>query len=813
MTLDRWWRDLRLAWRGLSSARGLSVAAVLTLAVAIASTTLVFAVIHGVLLRPLPVDDPDRLVVAWKALPAAGHAHWPFRAAEVDVIRRESQVFERVAAVSYYGAGREAVVEGGSAGYVNTTLVDGGFFDVLGVEPLLGRALAQSDDRDGAEPVLVISHALWVRRYGGDPRVLGRRLALQERTFTIVGVMPADVEYPRGAEAWRPLASVPADSTFGEAARRDVDMLARLRPRATIEAAHDELRRLLPRLQAEIEAGTPRDLVPVVHAYEDVVIGDVRPALAVLVGAVALVLLIASANVANLLLARAEDRRADLAIRRTLGATAGGLVRQVLAESLLLAFAAGALGTLAAAWSLPVLLASLPYALPRGESIRIDAGVLLFTTMLALVTAALAGLAPALSSARTDPVTQLRAAGRGSTRGTGRRGPRALVVAQVALAVAVVVGAGLLTRSVRHLQSLDIGLAADRLVFVELAMPDSEYGGGERRQQFFERVMADLHTVPGVAAVTPVHVLPFAGTGGWDLPTFAADGQPAERAAANPVLNIESVHESYFRTLEVEIVRGRPFVQTDTQAAPLVAVVSEDVAARTWPGQDPIGRRLKFGRVDSDEPWRTVVGVARPTRYRELARPRPTLYLPAEQFIAAPHALVVRATSSTIPVAELTRARVRAVDPGVQVMRVAPFDELLQEPLAKPRFNALATGTFAIVALLLAALGLHAVVARDVRRRFRELGIRIALGATAADVHRLVLGDGMRLVLPGIACGLAVAAGGTRLLTGLLVGVHPLDPASLVGAVLLLAAGCLVAALVPAWRASRLDPAITLRAE
>ena len=817
MRFEPWWQDLRLAWVGLRRARAFTTAAVLTLAVGTGGTTAMFALIQGVLLRPLPVPEQDRLILAWKALPAARSARWPFRAPDIDVIRRESRVLESVAGISYYDHPSPfAAVEDGLASNISGASVAGDFFPVLGVEPMLGRALNRADDVVGADNVLVITHGLWQRRYGGSRDVIGRRVILSERPFAIVGVMPPNVECPHGVEAWMTLAASASTLTnpaFREGVLRDVDLIARLRPGATMEQARSELLGLTARIEANAPPDAVRGWTPVVHSYEDVVVGDVRPALLLLSCAVGLVLLIASANAANLLLLRGEGRRSELAVRAALGAGPGRLARQLLAESLLLALAAGVVGLAVTWWTLRALMALVPDGLPRVDSVRIDAGVFLFTVAVACLTAALAGLAPALSLARADLVAHLRSGGRGAAGSAARGGRRGLVVAQVALAVTVVAAAGLLTRSLLRLQGVDMGLAADRLVFVRLALPHGKYADGVRHLQFQKDVVAQLEAAPGIAGATPVHTPPFAGTGGWDVPEFTAEGQGAERAATNPSLNLESIHPSYFATLEVTLVRGRGFTEADRRGAPQVAVVSEDVAARTWPGEDPIGKRVKLGGPGAADPWRTVVGVARPTRYRELGRPRATLYLPAEQFVAAAEMLVLRTRSPLTLVAGLVRERVRAVDADVQVTQVAPFTELLRGPLARPRFNALLVGGFGVAALLLAAIGLHAAIAASLRQRYAELGLRMALGATASDLRRLVLGEGLRLAGLGAAIGLAGAVAATRLLRGLLYGVDPLDPATLLAAALLLLGVSALACYIPARRAARVDPVSLLRAE
>jgi predicted permease len=802
-------QDVRLAWRGLRRARAFSAAAILTLGLGIAGTTLMFALIQGVLLRPLPVREQDRLLVAWKELRSSGFTHHPFGDAAIRAVGEGSQLLLEVAGVDANGVGREVISENGTSSYVNGALVTGGFFDVLGVEPVLGRALTRADDVEGAEPVLAISHGLWQRRYGGSQDVIGRRVRLAGRSFTIVGVMPSDVDYPVGVEAWRTTHSVPVDGLFGDAARQEIDLIGRLRPGVTIQQASGELASLTRRFESELPREATRGLVPVVHSFHDVVVGDVRLAMAALFGAVGLVLLIASANVANLLLMRGEARRAELAVRQAIGAGRARIVRELLAESLLLTLVAAGAGLMVTWWTLQGLIGLVPDGLPRVESIRIDTAVVLFTIGTAFVTTLLAGLAPALAASRVDLASQLRQGGRGVA-GSARRGRRALVIAQVALAVTIVAAAGLLTRSVLRLESVDVGLAADRLVFVELAMPQGKYGD-RAHARFLEDLVSRLEAVPGIAAATPVNVPPFSGDGGWDVPMFTAEGQSAERAAANPSLNLESVHPNYFATFGVALVRGRAFTPGDRENAVDVAIVSEDVAARTWPGQDPIGKRVKMGSVESSDGWRTIVGVAAPTRYRELGKPRATIYLPAAQFHDTGERIVLRTTASLDLAAALSRDVVRTVDPDVQVMRVAAFRQLLAGPLARPRFNAFLLGIFGTAALLLTAIGLYAVMAAHVRQRDREIALRVVLGATAANVRGLVLGEALWLAGVGAIAGLAGAAAATRVVRGMLFEVDPLDPAVLVCAAMLLIAASLVASYLPVRRATRLDAVAMLR--
>lgn len=814
--------DLRLALRLAGRAKTFYLGAVLTLAIGMAGATVMFTLIRGILLRPLPVPDEDRLVVSWRVPPTGQAIHVPYRSSDVEAIARDSRVFERVAGVGYNGAYEQTWEDGARVFGAGTAVVMGEFFAVAGVTPLLGQALTRDHDRPGSEKAVVLSHAAWQRLFGGAPDVVGRTIVARSHAYRIAGVMPADFEYPRGVEIWTtPVALTDgvAIEAYRTALLRDVELLARLRPGVTPDQAQAELTTRIAALDAAAPAGDGggfKAFRPVVRRYKSVVVGDVDRALAVLFSAVALILVIAAANVANLLLLRGEARRGEFVVRAALGAGRVRLVAQLLAESLIVALAAGAVALGLASWGLQLVTALVPGGLPRLEAIRVDAGVLLFAVALAFVIAGLAGVVPALAASRLDLVAQLRAGGRGTSGAVSARGRRWLVAAQVALAVTVVAAAGVLGRSLQRLQHADMGFAADRLVVVELDSPRNRQGGEVNRdagRAFHDEVMARIGAAPGVEAVTPLNVQPFAGATGWELPRFTAEGQTADQVAANSSLNFEAVYLPYFTTLGVPILRGRDFTAADRQDTTPVAIVSDAVAAATWPGQDPIGRRLKFGGIDASNPWITVVGVAGTTRYRDLATPRPTLYIPSEQFGVGGGRLAIRATAPLAFVAGVVRDAVRAADPGVRVTRVASFADHLREPLAWPRFNALLLGVFAAAALLLSAIGLYGVMAASVRQRHAELGVRMALGASAAAVRRLVLGEGLRLAVIGAFAGLALAVVATRLLRGLLFEIAPLDPVSLLGAAAVLVAAAAVAVWLPAARATRVDPIDALRAE
>lgn len=807
--LETMWLDVRHAARALLRSPGFSGAAVLTLALGIAGTTLMFALIQGVLLRPLPVHEQDRLILACKEVLTSGSATYPFGDVEIEAVGEASRLLERAAGVTRNGVSRSAITDNSVSSYANVALVTGGFFDVLGAKPILGRGFTTDDDKDGADIVIVISSGFWQRRYGGSRDVIGRRLLIGERRFTIVGVMPPDLDYPTGVEIWRTTKSVPTDGPFGDAARREVNLIGRLRPGVTAEQAASEIRALSQRLEAQAPANAPRGLIPVVRPFVDVVVGDVRITLVALFGAVGLVLLIASANVANLLLMQGEGRRGELAMRSALGAGRGRIVRQVLAESILLSVLAGISGFALAWWSLRGLVGIVPDGLPRVEAIRIDGMVLLFSIAVVFLTALAAGLIPALSRLRADLLSPLRSGGQGIT-GSANRGRRTLVVAQVALAVTVLTAAGLLIRSVLRLQSLDLGMPADRLVLLDLYVPQAKFAERDQRARFLDEAIVRLQALPATTAATPVNVDPFLDRG-WDLPRITAEGQGEEEAAANSSLNIESIHPNYFETLQIPIVRGRAFTAADREDSSEVAIVSEDVAARLWPQQNAIGKRLKMGGIASPGKWRTVVGVAPQTRYRTLTTARPTLYLPAAQFQMTATNLVLRTTAPLELLTSLAADRIRAIDSDVRLMRVVPFTEMLNRPLARPRFNAFLLSIFGVAALVLSTVGLYAVMAAYVRQRDREIALRLALGAGPSRVRCFVLAETVRLAGLGAVIGTAGAAATTPLLRGMLFEVDPLDPSTTIGAALLLVAASALASYLPVRRATRVDAVAMLR--
>jgi predicted permease len=665
----------------------------------------------------------------------------------------------------------------------------------------------------GAAGAFVISHGVWQRRYGGAPDVIGRRLFIAAHPFTIVGVMPPGLDYPRGTEAWTTVeaqAAIAPNDTFKKAVASELDAIVRLRAGATAGTAREELRTLLPEV-APVTFDTGGALRPELRAFDREVLGDdARTTVLALFAAVMLVLLLASANVATLLLLRGETRVPELAVRAALGASRGRLAVQMLLESLVLATGAALMAVPVASLLLNALLLWAPPGLARLETVAIDARVIGFCAVMTLLAAAMASLAPMLAVARGQLVSPISALGRATTGAPAHTGRHVLVAGQLALAVTIVAATALLAQSLRRLERVDTGFDVDHLVVASLAVPQETSSDRARHLHLLSTLVARLDAVDSIDSATPVNMPPFSGVG-WSVPAFQAEGQDATRARANPELDLEAVHPGYFATFGLPIVRGRAFVPSDRSGATRVAIVSEDVAVRTWPGQDPIGRRLKMGQADTNAPWLTVVGIARPSRYRDLERRHPVLYIPAEQLLVAAQSIVVRTRGPLADAAAAVRAAVRAVDPAVGVMAVQPLDDLRQEPLARPRFAASLSAAFGAVALALSALGVFTITATSVQQRRAELRVRIALGATPAVIQRLVLGQGMRLAAIGVTIGTVGALVAARWLADLLFETRPSDPMSFAGTALLLLLSALLASALPAWRAAKTNPADGLR--
>jgi putative ABC transport system permease protein len=797
------------ALRSLRRTPGFALTAILTLALGIGLATAVFTVADALLLRRLPVRDQDHLVVLWGQAPDRAF-DYPLRLDEAREFARRTRSLAQVAFFGYEGAWLMPIRDGERISRLRGAVVSGEFFDVLGAEPVLGRALQAADDVIGAAPVLVISYGAWQRRFGGDPKVLGRQIVMYGNgvAHTIVGVMPQGLDYPRGADMWAPL--VPARTRPGtDSTVADVEVIGRLRAGAIAARARDELTAFLRRAEA---SPWQRDMHGVVHALPRLVLGETRPALVAFAAAAGLLLLITCINVANLLLVRGLARVREIAVRSALGAGQRQVVSQLLAENALLALAGGALGVVVAAAAVPSFVAVAPAGLPRLDEIQLNATALAGAVGITGVAMLIFGLAPAVMTSRVEIERVLRSGTRQSASRRSRLGTEGLVAGQVALALLVLSAAGLIARSLIKLERAELSFEPSHLLIGDLALRYDQFDTPAKQRVLLERLLPQVQAIPGVRAVSPVVAAPFSGPGGWDG-KFAGEGQSAEQAAANPMLNMEVVAPSYFGTLGIPVRRGRVFTDADREGAPPVVVVSESAARYYWGTDDPIGKRLRIG--ENLERVVTVVGVVPDTRYRDLREARPSVYFPLRQpfFPFEPVTLVIRTTGPPAELVPTIRRVIGEAEPGVALASAAPFGTFLEGPLAQPRLNALLLGVFAGAAVALAAVGLFGAMATMVRQRTRELGVRMALGATARDLRRMVMGRGLAIAGVGSVLGLLGALLANRLLATLLYEVTPTDLATLTTVTGFLFSVAALASLIPAQSATRVDAVIALRAE
>jgi putative ABC transport system permease protein len=792
--------DLRYALRGLRRAPGFGLTAILTLALGIGLATAVFTVADALLLRRLPIPDQGRLVVLWGQKPDQAF-EYPLGIEDAREFARRSRSLERVAFFASFGAAPLPIREGDQISRLRRALVSGDFFDVLGARPLLGRALRAADDVSGAAPVLVLSYGAWQHRFGGDPGVLGRQVIMYDTgvPYTIVGVMPQGLDYPRGTDFWAPVGA-PRFMLF--------DVIGRLAPGATAADVRAELTTFFSRAEA---SSWGRDLRGVVHTLPRLVLGDVRLALFAFAAAAALLLTITCINVASLLLVRGVGRVRELALRSALGAGRGQVIGQLLLENALLAVAGGALGVAVAAAAVRVFVRFAPAGLPRLDEIHVNAAALAGAIAITGVAMLLFGLVPALLTSSVEPQQALRSDARQSTGRRSRLATEGLVGGQVALALVVLSAAGLIARSLIQLERADLALEPSHLLIGELAVRSDQYDDAAKQRAVLERLLPQLRAIPGVRGVSPVVAVPFSGSAAWDGRP-AAEGQSSEEAAANPMLNMDVVTPDYFSTLGIPVLRGRGFTDADRTGAPPVVVLSQSAARHYWPDGNPIGKRLRRG---GSQPMATVVGIVPDTRYRDLREARPSIYFPLGQstFPFAPLALAIRTSGPPAQLVPTIRRVISETEPGVALASAAPFETYLEGPLAQPRMNALLLAVFAGAAVVLAAVGLFGAMATMVRQRTRELGVRMALGATAGDLRRMVMRHGLTIAGVGSVLGLVGALLANRLLAALLYEVTPTDPATLTTVAVLLLATALGACHLPARQAMRVDPVVALRHE
>jgi putative ABC transport system permease protein len=807
-------RDLAYGLRAWRRQPTFALAAALTMALGIGANVAVFSLVRAVLLRPLPFEQPDRLVTLHSTGP--DRTNQPFSLPDFLDLREQNRTLLGLVGYGAWGANLTGPAEAERLAGMWATP---GFLKLLGVPPVLGRAPLPEEERGGGARVVVLTHGLWQRLFGGEEAVLGRSMSLNGEAYTVIGVLPPGFVLPgREAELMVPLV-VETDARRELRLPAFLRVVARLGPGVTREQAQSELTAIARRLQSSYpETNAARTGVKVAPLHEEIV-GNVRLMLAVVQGAVGLVLLVACANLASLLLARAASRQREMSVRVALGAGRGRLVRQLLTESVLLAMVGGALGLLFAQGAIRAFLALGPTDLPRARGVGLDAGVVAFTVTLTLLAGVAFGLVPALQASRTDQQETLAGGGRGSSGSRRRtRARRALVLSEVALSLVLLAGAGLLVKSFRRLQAVDPGYRTAQLLTLRVSLPRSRYAQRESLAEFHDRLSPRLQAIPGVRAVGAASVAPLTP---WRASiNFTVEGQPPPAPENVPLANYRAVDEHYFAAMEIPLLRGRAFAAADTVAAVPVAVVNRSLAERFWPGGDPVGARLT---IDDTPNKRTVevVGVVGDVKHYALDEaPSLDVYVP---YVQAPQSVAVWLANSTSWVlrtsvdpaglATAVRQAVRSVDAEVAATAIQSLDDALAGTVAPRRFNVLLLEAFALGALLLAATGIYAVTAYLATQRTRELGIRLALGARRAQILSLVMKQGMAPAAGGLAVGLVGSLALARLIEGLLYGVPARDPVTFTLAPLLLAAASAAACSLPAFRATRIDPVRALRVE
>ncbi|MGH7670097.1 MAG: ADOP family duplicated permease [Gemmatimonadaceae bacterium] len=799
-------RTLRLAYRSLWRTPGFLIAAVLTLALGIGLATAVFTVADALALRKLPVRDQNRIVVLWGRARDGRFDNYPVDGAEEFV--RRSHALQSGAYFAWFGAVPIAVRDGDRVTRLRRALVSGGFFDVVGTHPLLGRALRPADDEPGAARAMVISYGVWQQRYGGAPDILGRRVPLYDgsRTYTIVGVMPQGFDYPTGTEFW---ASLTASLPPATLSLIGYDVIGRLATVARPADAAHELSAYFARPEASVYQHT---FEGVAHTLPDLVLGNTKPALMVFALAAALLLLITCVNVANLLLVRGLARVREIAVRLALGAGRTAVVGQLLTENALLAVAGGLLGVGVAAGAVRLFVAFAPSGTPRLDEVRLNGMALVAAVGITTVAVVVFALVPAVMTSRVD----LQEALRSGTRQTASKGNRlvadALVAGQVALALIVLSTAALIGRSLINLERAPLGFSSSHLLIADLALQADRLSSLEKTDAMLEALTPKLLAIPGVIGVSPEVAAPFSGSAGWSGRPARA-GQSASEAAANQIVNMELVGTGYFKTMQMSIARGRGFTDDDRTGTPGVVVVSRAAADAYWPNEDPIGKRLSMGAKRDDT--FTVVGLVPDTRYHTLREPAPSIYFALRQsiFEAAPTALVVRTSGPPADMVPTLRRVIDASGLGVALSSAAPFESYLDGPLGQPRLDAFLLAVFAAAAVALCAIGLFGVMAATVRQRTRELAVRAALGATGSNLTGMVMRRGVAIVAVGVAAGLTGALVGDGFLQSLVYGVSPTDMPTLAVVSAMLVGVGVVAVVVPARRAMRVDPMLVLRDE
>jgi predicted permease len=804
-------QDVRYALRMLAKNPAFTAIAVAAVALGIGANTAIFSVVNAVLLRPLPFKHAEQLVMVWENAAHLGFPKDTPSPANFLDWQKQAQSFTGMAAMAersfnLTGVGEPERVEG--------QRVSANLFNLLGVPAVLGRTFLAEDDRPGSHVVL-LSHSLWQRRFGSDPGVIGRALTLNGESYTVIGVMPRLVQLPgsaiRNDQLWVPIAFPQEEAS--QRGNHFLEVIARLKPNVTLKQAQVEMETIAARLAQQYPIYNMRRGAVVVQLHEQVV-GDIKPALLVLLGTVAFVLLIACANVANLLLARAAVRQKEIALRLALGASRSRLTRQFLTESVLLAILGGGLGLLLAFASIRILGTFIPPSISQIQTISIDGSVLIFTALIAVLTGIAFGLAPAIHGSHMNLNDTLKEGGRDSAGGIkGHRARGVLVIGEVAISFVLLIGAGLLISSFLHLRNLDPGFRADHLLTMKVDLSEVKYPDRDRRAAFFDEVIRRVRILPGVQSTAVADNLPLTYNG--DSMFISVEGLPDPPPDQQPDVVYRVVGPEYFATMGIPMISGRDFTDQDKGDSKDVVVISEKTAQHFWPGQDPIGKRLKPGSSTSKAPWREVIGIVKDVRQNDLiAPPKMQMYLNYRQLKNIPaNALVVRTSIEPMSLAGSVRNAIWSVDKDQTVADIETMDHIVADAVARQRFSMFLLGFFAAVALLLASVGIYGVMSYSVAQRTREIGIRMALGARRTDVLQMTVKEGMKLVGAGMLFGVAAAFILTRLMASLLYGISATDPATFVGISLVILAVAVLASYVPALRATRVDPVVALRAQ
>jgi putative ABC transport system permease protein len=800
-------RDVRYAVRMVRRTPGFALAATVVLALGIGANTAIFSVVQAVLLRPLPFPEPERLVDVWHVPPPAsfpGMSTFAVSPANYFDWRAQNKVFERIAIRRF----RSLNLTGGpEPETLMAEAVSADFFPLLGVQPRLGRVFLPEEDAPGQGRVIILSDGLWKRRFGSDPAIVGKSIPLNGESYAVVGVMPKTFHFPDWADLWTPLAWTPEE--WAVRSNHNCRVVARLRPGVDLPEAQAEMTTISRRLEGQYPEDDQGWGAVVVPLHDDLV-EDVRPTLLVLLGAVGFVLLIACANVANLVLARTLTRRKEIGLRLALGASRLRVVRQILCETAVLGLAGGLAGLVVARYGVELVVTFLADELPHSVNIGLDGPVLGFALTLSIATGILAGVVPAWRLTRAN-VSEALKQGLGRTEadsGSARTGA-GLVVSEVALALVLLLGAGLMIKSLWLLSQVETGIDPGNTLTMALTLPQTKYPELDQKARFFDEVLRRVRAVAGVERAGVSDFLPFStDSSHWPI---AIEGQPVASVAEQPQVQTLVISPGYLASLRVPIARGRDFTETDTSDRPSVLLVSESMARRFWPDQDPIGKRLSS--VFLPDRSFEIVGVVKDVKLQglDVIEPVQAMYLPFAQASKNNMELAVRSTGAPSSVVSAVVAAVHEVDPDQPVVEVRTMEEVLQGSLAGKRFTMMLLAAFAGLALLLAAVGIYSVLSYTVRRRVREIGIRLALGAPRGDALRMVVMDGLKPTLAGVGLGLLAALSLTRLLGSLTFGVRGADPLTCVSVSLLLLVVGGLASLIPAYRATRVDPVRTLR--